>query len=66
MPLKPATHFRLLIKKQETVTANAAFQLQNIADVHLIGADGNDSALKMVRYLCWWLFYCLQLQVLIM
>jgi ABC-type antimicrobial peptide transport system permease subunit len=29
--------------------SNASFQLQNLADIHLISADGNNGALRMVQ-----------------
>jgi putative ABC transport system permease protein len=36
-------------KKARNGDTNAEYQLQNLADIHLIGADGNTSSLRMVQ-----------------
>jgi putative ABC transport system permease protein len=36
-------------KKARNGESNASFQLQNLADIHLISADGNNGALRMVQ-----------------
>ncbi|HVX28527.1 MAG TPA: ABC transporter permease [Parafilimonas sp.] len=46
---KTADAFSAAYKKARNGDSNTSFQLENIGDVHLISADGNDSALKMVR-----------------
>lgn len=46
---KTAQAFSAAYKKARNGESETVFQLQNLADVHLINADGNDAALKMVR-----------------
>lgn len=41
--------FSAAYKKARNGDSDVAFQLQNLADIHLISADGNNSALRMVQ-----------------
>ena len=47
--VKTGEAFSAAYKKARNGDSQSFFQLQNIADVHLITADGNDAALKMVQ-----------------
>ena len=48
-PLKAGTAFSSAYKKARNGDSQTQFQLQNIADTHLVTADGNTSALRMVQ-----------------
>jgi putative ABC transport system permease protein len=48
-PVKVGQMFTDAYKKARNGDSDAVFKLQNIAETHLVGADGNDSALRMVR-----------------
>ena len=48
-PIKTGHVFSELFKKLRNGDSDASFQLQNLADLHLISADGNDTALRMVQ-----------------
>ncbi|MDE3182969.1 MAG: ABC transporter permease [Bacteroidota bacterium] len=48
-PEKTGQQFSADYKKARDVDSNVSFQLQNLGDIHLINADGNNSALRMVR-----------------
>lgn len=57
-PVKVGQMFTSALKKARNGDSDAVFKLQNLADTHLVRADGNNSALKMVRVfiLSWWVF----------
>ena len=48
-PVKVGDAFSAAYKKARNGDSNTSFQLENIGDIHLVSADGNNSALKMVR-----------------
>jgi ABC-type antimicrobial peptide transport system permease subunit len=48
-PVKTGDTFSALYKKARNGDSNAAFKLENLGDIHLIGADGNNAALRMVQ-----------------
>jgi ABC-type antimicrobial peptide transport system permease subunit len=48
-PVKTGQVFSDLLKKVRNGDSDASFQLQNLADIHLISADGNNTALRMVQ-----------------
>jgi len=48
-PVKVGQMFTNAYKKARNGDSDAVFKLQNIAETHLVGADGNNSALRMVR-----------------
>lgn len=48
-PGKIGLNFSLAYKKARNSDSEAQFQLQNLGAIHLIGADGNDAALRMVQ-----------------
>ncbi len=48
-PVKTGKEFSATYKKARNGDSDAAFQLQNLATIHLISADGNNSALRMVQ-----------------
>ena len=41
--------FSAAYKKARNGDSDASFQLQNLADIHLVSADGNNAALRMVQ-----------------
>ncbi len=48
-PVKIGHDFSAAYKKARNGDSNASFQLQNLADIHLVAADGNNSSLRMVQ-----------------
>jgi putative ABC transport system permease protein len=48
-PKKTEHFFSSAFKKARNGDSDADFRLQNLADIHLIGADGNSSSLRMVQ-----------------
>ena len=48
-PSKTAEMFSAAYKKARNGDSDDLFQLQNIADTHLVSADGNNSSLRMVQ-----------------
>src|SRR5258708_7197682 len=48
-PVNAGEKFSAAYKKARNGDSDASFQLQNIADTHLISADGNNASLRMVR-----------------
>lgn len=46
---KTASAFTDAYKKARNGESSSSFQLQNLADIHLISADGNNAALRMVQ-----------------
>jgi ABC-type antimicrobial peptide transport system permease subunit len=48
-PLNVGKDFSAAYKKARDGNSDASFQLQNLADIHLITADGNTSSLRMVQ-----------------
>lgn len=46
---KTAAAFTDAYKKARNGESTSSFQLQNLADIHLISADGNNAALRMVQ-----------------
>ena len=48
-PTQVGDAFSAAYKKARNGDSNTSFQLENIGDIHLVSADGNNSALKMVR-----------------
>jgi predicted permease len=48
-PSKTGQLFSSAYKKARNGDSNASFQLQNLGDIHLISADGNNSSLRMVQ-----------------
>jgi ABC-type antimicrobial peptide transport system permease subunit len=48
-PVKTGQEFTSIHKKVRNGDSDASFQLQNLADIHLISADGNNAALRMVH-----------------
>jgi len=50
-PVKVGEMFTNAYKKARSGESDAIFKLQNLADIHLTGADGNNSALRLVEVL---------------
>jgi len=48
-PEKTGQEFSAAYKKARNGESDASFQLQNLASIHLVSADGNNSALRMVQ-----------------
>ncbi len=48
-PKKTGQFFSLAVKAALNGKSDVDFRLQNLADIHLIGADGNNSSLRMVQ-----------------
>lgn len=48
-PVKVGEMFSNAYKKARNDDSETIFKLQNLADTHLVGADGNNSALRMVE-----------------
>src|SRR5664279_854275 len=48
-PVKTGQLLSAAYKKARNGDTNADYQLQNLADMHLIGSDGNTSSLRMVQ-----------------
>ena len=48
-PVKTGETFSAAYKRARNGDSDASFQLQNIADTHLVGADGNNASLRMVQ-----------------
>jgi len=48
-PVKTGQLFSDLYKKARNGESDASFQLQKLADIHLISANGNNAALRMVQ-----------------
>jgi ABC-type antimicrobial peptide transport system permease subunit len=48
-PLKIGKTFSVMYDKARNGDSKTSFQLQNLGNIHLIGADGNDAALRMVQ-----------------
>jgi ABC-type antimicrobial peptide transport system permease subunit len=48
-PVKTGQIFSGAYKKARNGESDASFQLQNIGDIHLISADGNNTAFRMVQ-----------------
>jgi putative ABC transport system permease protein len=48
-PVKTGETFSVAYKKARNGDSDASFQLQNLADTHLVSADGNNSSLRMVQ-----------------
>jgi putative ABC transport system permease protein len=48
-PLKIGRAFSEAYKKARNGDSDATFELQNLADIHLISADGNNSSYRMVQ-----------------
>lgn len=48
-PVKTGERFSAAYKKARNGDSDAAFHLQNLASIHLVSADGNNSALRMVQ-----------------
>ena len=48
-PVNIGKDFSAAYKKAKEGNSDASFQLQNLADIHLITADGNTSSLRMVQ-----------------
>jgi ABC-type antimicrobial peptide transport system permease subunit len=48
-PVKVGEMFTNAYKKARNGDSEAIFKLQNLADIHLVGADGNNSALRLVE-----------------
>ncbi len=48
-PSKIGSMLSALYKKARNGKSETQFRLQNLADIHLVGADGNDAALRMVQ-----------------
>ena len=48
-PVKTGQAFSAAYKKARNGDSNASFQLENLADIHLVSADGNNTALRMVQ-----------------
>ncbi|TKK68280.1 FtsX-like permease family protein [Ilyomonas limi] len=48
-PVKTGQTFSALYKKARNGESDASFQLQKLAAIHLISADGNNAALRMVQ-----------------
>ncbi len=48
-PSKTGQEFSDAYKKARNGDSDAAFHLQNLASIHLVSADGNNSALRMVQ-----------------
>lgn len=48
-PVKTGKTLSALYRKARNGEGEASFQLQNLADIHLISADGNNASLRMVQ-----------------
>jgi ABC-type antimicrobial peptide transport system permease subunit len=48
-PVKTGQQFSITYKKARNGHSDASFHLQNFASIHLVSADGNNSALRMVQ-----------------
>ncbi|HEV8081591.1 MAG TPA: ABC transporter permease [Chitinophagaceae bacterium] len=48
-PAKTGQQFSKTYKEARNGDSDASFQLQNLADIHLVSADGNSSSLRMVQ-----------------
>ncbi|HUZ57387.1 MAG TPA: ABC transporter permease [Hanamia sp.] len=48
-PVKTGKEFSFAYKKARNGDSDASFHLQNLASIHLVSADGNNSALRMVQ-----------------
>jgi ABC-type antimicrobial peptide transport system permease subunit len=48
-PVKTGQEFSAAYKKARNDDSDASFHLQNLATIHLVSADGNNSALRMVQ-----------------
>ena len=48
-PVKTGQEFSAAYKKARNGEGDASFHLQNLASIHLVSADGNNSALRMVQ-----------------
>ena len=48
-PEKTGQQFSADYKKARNGDSDASFQLQNLADIHLVNADGNDAGMRMVQ-----------------
>lgn len=48
-PEKTGQKFSAAYKAARNGDSNASFELQNLADIHLVTADGNNSSLRMVQ-----------------
>lgn len=48
-PIKTGQQFSAAYKKARNGESDASFQLQNLASIHLVSADGNNSALRMIQ-----------------
>ena len=48
-PVKTGKEFSAAYKKSRNGQTDASFHLQNLASIHLVSADGNNSALRMVQ-----------------
>ena len=48
-PQKTGQAFSAAYKKARNGDSDASFQLQNLGDIHLVTADGNNSSLRMVQ-----------------
>ncbi len=48
-PLKTGQAFSTAYKKARNGDSDASFQLQNLGNIHLVTADGNNSSLRMVQ-----------------
>jgi ABC-type antimicrobial peptide transport system permease subunit len=50
-PVKTGQEFSVAYKKARNGDSDASFLLQNLASIHLVSADGNNAALRMVQVL---------------
>jgi len=48
-PVKTGQEFSAAYKKARSGNSDASFKLQNLASIHLVSADGNNSSLRMVQ-----------------
>ncbi|MEP6584080.1 MAG: ABC transporter permease [Ginsengibacter sp.] len=48
-PIKTGQQFSAAYKAARNGDSDASFQLQNLADIHLVSSDGNDAPLRMVQ-----------------
>ena len=48
-PVKTGETFSAAYKKARNGDSHASFQLQNLGDIHLVSADGNNGSLRMVQ-----------------
>jgi len=61
-PVKVGEMFTNSYKKARNGESDATFKLQNLADTHLVGANGNNSALRMVEVFILVIVYCFPLR----